>query len=132
MTQVGSAEKAFDALAPLAFAQSREDLLEVAEFGEDGKLQRIEFDWSKKGNAKIPSWDNTISWEYQDFGPILNRRSELRKSGQMSARGNRKADARFGDTPNHKRDRRRTTNSNKLFFMTPKPGATSSKSFKSS
>jgi len=71
MTQVGSAEKAFDALAPLAFAQSREDLLEVAEFGEDGKLQRIEFDWSKKGNAKIPSWDNTILGNIKISGQSL-------------------------------------------------------------
>jgi SEC-C motif/Protein of unknown function (DUF2384) len=58
--RIESAEKAFDALAPLAFGQSRKDLLEDAEFGEDGKVQRIEFDWRKKGNAKIPSWDNTI------------------------------------------------------------------------
>jgi SEC-C motif len=58
--RIESAEEAFDALAPLAFGQSREDLLEDAEFSGDGKLQRIEFDWRKKGNAKIPSWDNTI------------------------------------------------------------------------
>jgi len=58
--RIESAEKAFDALAPLAFGQSKEELLEHAEFGKGGKLQRIEFGWRKKGNAKIPSWDNTI------------------------------------------------------------------------
>jgi SEC-C motif len=58
--RIDSAEKAFGALAPLAFGQSKEELLESAKFGTDGKLQRIAFDWRKRGNAKIPSWDNTI------------------------------------------------------------------------
>lgn len=58
--RIESAEKAFGALASLAFGQSKEELLESAEFGRDGKLQRIAFDWRKRGNAKIPSWDNTI------------------------------------------------------------------------
>lgn len=55
-----SAEEAFEALAPLAWGQSKEDLLDDAKFGKDGKLQSTMFDWRKKGNAKIPSWDNTI------------------------------------------------------------------------
>lgn len=58
--RVESPERAFEILAPLAFGQSKEELLEGAEFGQDGKLHRIAFDWRKKGNAKIPSWDNTI------------------------------------------------------------------------
>lgn len=58
--RIDSAEKAFDALAPLAFGQSKDELLESAELGTDEKLQRIVFDWRKRGNAKIPSWDNTI------------------------------------------------------------------------
>ena len=53
-------ETAFDALAPLALGQSKGELLEGAKFGKDGKLQSVEFDWRKKGNAKIPSWDNTV------------------------------------------------------------------------
>ncbi len=57
---IESAEKAFDALAVLAFGQSKEELLKSAELGKDGKLQRIAFDWRKRGNAKIPSRDNTI------------------------------------------------------------------------
>jgi SEC-C motif/Antitoxin Xre/MbcA/ParS C-terminal toxin-binding domain len=52
--------EAFDALAPLAYGQAKAELLEDAEFGKDGKLRSIRFDWRKKGNAKIPSWDNTI------------------------------------------------------------------------
>src|SRR5437016_3640662 len=58
--RIESPETAFDALAPLALGQSKEELLEGAKFGKDGKLQSVEFDWRKKGNAKIPSWDNTV------------------------------------------------------------------------
>jgi len=58
--RIESPEEAIAALAPLAFGQTKEELLEDAKFGKDGKLQRIEFDWRKRGNAKIPSWDNTV------------------------------------------------------------------------
>jgi len=57
---IESPQGAFEALAPLAFEQSKEELLEGGERGRNGKLQRVAFDWRKKGNAKIPSWDNTI------------------------------------------------------------------------
>jgi SEC-C motif/Protein of unknown function (DUF2384) len=57
---IASPEAAFDALAPLALLQSKEELLEDARFGKDGTLESIEFDWRRKGNRKIPSWDNTI------------------------------------------------------------------------
>ncbi len=58
--RIESPEKAFEGLAPLAFGQSKEELLEDAEFDKNGKLRSVAFDWRKKGNAKIPSWDNTI------------------------------------------------------------------------
>jgi SEC-C motif/Protein of unknown function (DUF2384) len=58
--RIDSPEAAFEALASLAWGQSKEELLDGAEFGKDGKLRGIDFDWRKKGNAKIPSWDNTI------------------------------------------------------------------------
>ena len=58
--RVESPEGAFEALAPLAFGQPKEELLEDAKFDKDGKLRSVVFDWRKKGNAKIPSWDNTI------------------------------------------------------------------------
>jgi hypothetical protein len=57
---IESAETAFEALARLAFGQSKEELLEDARFDKDGKLRGVELDWRKRGNAKIPSWDNTI------------------------------------------------------------------------
>ena len=58
--RIESPERAFNALAPLALLQSKEELLEEAKFGKDGRLESIEFNWRKKGNRKIPSWDNTI------------------------------------------------------------------------
>jgi hypothetical protein len=58
--RIESPEKAFDALAPLAFGQTKEELLREAKFAKGGTLQSITFDWRKKGNAKIPSWDNTV------------------------------------------------------------------------
>jgi hypothetical protein len=58
--QIESAESAFEALAPLAPGRSKEELLEGVEFNERGKLRSVSFDWLKKGNSKMPSWDNTI------------------------------------------------------------------------
>jgi hypothetical protein len=58
--RIESPERAFEALAPLAFGQSKEELLHDAKFTKDGKLHSVAFDWRKKGNAKIPSWDNTV------------------------------------------------------------------------
>ncbi len=58
--RIESAKATLDALAPLAVGRSKEDLLDEAEFDRAGKLHCVEFDWLKKGNSKISSWDNTI------------------------------------------------------------------------
>jgi hypothetical protein len=58
--RIDSAEAAFKALAPLAVGRSKESLLDGAEFDQTGKLLSVKFGWLKKGNRKIPSWDNTI------------------------------------------------------------------------
>ncbi len=50
----------FDALAPLALGRSKAHLLSDAEFDQSGKLRSVVFDWLKKGNRKMTSWDNTI------------------------------------------------------------------------
>jgi len=47
-------------LASLAEGQSPEELLDDAAFDGAGELQAVTFDWLKKGNSKISSWDNTI------------------------------------------------------------------------
>lgn len=58
--KIESAESAFEALAPLAEGRCRQELWDDAEFDERGKLRSVSFDWLKKGNSKISSWDNTI------------------------------------------------------------------------
>jgi hypothetical protein len=58
--RIGSAEAAFEALAPLAEGRSKEDLLREAAFGQEGKLRRLEFNWLKKRNRKFTNWDNTV------------------------------------------------------------------------
>jgi len=58
--RIECAAAAFEALAPLAFGRQREDLLADAEFDKAGALRSVTFDWLKKGNSKMPTWDNTI------------------------------------------------------------------------
>jgi hypothetical protein len=58
--EVESPQTAFDALAPLAFETSTEELLAAAVRDTDGTLQSIEFEWAKAGNRKHASWTNTI------------------------------------------------------------------------
>jgi Protein of unknown function (DUF2384) len=54
---------------PPALGQSKEELLDEAEFGKDGKLHGVVLDWG--GNAKIPSWDNTILGNIKISGRTL-------------------------------------------------------------
>lgn len=58
--RVGSAQVAFDALASLAWGESKEELLDGAEVSADGTLLSVNFDWRKKGNPMHKTWDNTI------------------------------------------------------------------------
>jgi hypothetical protein len=58
--RIGSAQVAFDALAPLASGQTKEELLEGAEVVADGTLRKASITWTKPGNAMHKSWDNTI------------------------------------------------------------------------
>jgi hypothetical protein len=69
--RIESTEKAFEVLAPLALGQSKGELLDEAEFGKDGKLHSGVLDWRKKGNAKIPNWDNTILGNIKISGRTL-------------------------------------------------------------
>jgi hypothetical protein len=57
---IESAEAAFHALASLALTRTKDDLLEDAEFDRAGNLNAVTFEWLKKGNRKISTWDNTI------------------------------------------------------------------------
>lgn len=57
---IQSPQTAFAALKQLCIDSTEDELLQNAEFNAAGELQRIEFPWLKKGNAKHKSWDNTI------------------------------------------------------------------------
>ena len=70
--QVGSAQVAFDALAPLAWGVSKEELWESAEVNDDGTLRSVEIEWAKKGNKKFKKrWDNTILGRLHISGRVL-------------------------------------------------------------
>jgi len=69
--EIVSPQDAFEALKDLNFAETAEDLLQDAEFGDDKKLMRIQLAWLKKGNKKNKGWDNTV------LGHITIDRSSL-------------------------------------------------------
>jgi hypothetical protein len=69
--QIGSPGVAFEALAPLAWGCSKQDLLRNAEQEADGAIREVEFDWVKKGNRKIEAWDNTILGHIKISGQTL-------------------------------------------------------------
>jgi hypothetical protein len=58
--RVGSAHAAFEALAPMAWGVSKQELLQNAELDADGTLRSAEIPWLKKGNRMQRDWDNTI------------------------------------------------------------------------
>ncbi|MFZ0745411.1 MAG: SEC-C metal-binding domain-containing protein [Terracidiphilus sp.] len=69
--RVGSAQVAFDALAPLAWGTTKAELLEDAEWNADGSLRMVEIDWIVKGNAMHKTWDNTILGHLRISGQTL-------------------------------------------------------------
>jgi hypothetical protein len=84
--RVGSAQVAFDALASLAWGESKEDLLETVEMAADGTLRSADFDWRTKGNPMHKTWDNTILGHIKISGRTLvadvnsaNRATRIRK-----------------------------------------------------
>lgn len=69
--EIGSPQVAFDALAPLAWGESKEDLLNEAEMADDGALRSVSFDWIKRGNAMHKTWDNTVLGHLKIAGRTL-------------------------------------------------------------
>ncbi len=56
---IDSPQEAFDALKHLALDAADDSLLDDAQRGVDGALQRVEFSWLKSGNKLHKHWDNT-------------------------------------------------------------------------
>jgi hypothetical protein len=69
--RIGSAQVAFDALAPLAWGMTKEELHEQAELNSAGVLQSVEITWSKKGNKLHKTWENTILGQLKIAGHLL-------------------------------------------------------------
>jgi len=97
--EVGSAQVAFDALAPLCYTHSPEELLEEAEFDPEGALAKVEITWSKKGNRQHKTWDNTtlgtLSIEGRSLVATVN-------SAERAARVRKEIDDRLGLAAVHK------------------------------
>lgn len=97
--EVGSAQVAFDALAPLCYTHSPEELLEEAEFGPEGALTKVEITWNKKGNRQHKTWDNTT------LGHLLIEGRSLVatvNSAERAARLRKEIDDRLGLAAVHK------------------------------
>lgn len=84
--RIGSAHAAFEALSSLAWGSSKEELLDNAELDADGTLRSVEIEWTKKGNRKFKTWENTILGRIRISGRSLiaevnsqNRATRLRQ-----------------------------------------------------
>lgn len=53
-------EKTFEALHKLCFSETKEELLEQADYDKAGKIKAVDFPWLRKGNKQNPSWENTV------------------------------------------------------------------------
>lgn len=93
-----SAEAAFKALAPLAVGRTKKEVLDDAELDKEGKIRSVEFDWLKKGNRKISTWENTIlgSFRISEHSLIVEVNSEKR-----AKRIRAKIEKRLGGTATH-------------------------------
>ena len=120
--RIESPDKAFKALAPLALLQSEEELLEGAEFDKDGKLRSVEFDWHKKGNTKIPSWDNTVLGSIKISGRSLV--AEV-NSENRAKRLHAEIEKRLGTLATHQSTSAQTAD--EMLAKAPKPTNTQAK-----
>jgi hypothetical protein len=91
--KIGSAQVAFDALAPLAKGASKEELLQSAKHDADGALHEIRIPWLKKGNRRMKNWDNTILGTVCISGRTL--RAEV-NSDERASRLRREIEKRMG------------------------------------
>jgi len=58
--EITDPQTAFEKLASLCTVESAETLRETAKTYKTGMIREIGFSWTKKGNKKIPHYDNTI------------------------------------------------------------------------
>lgn len=58
--RIDDPEEALTKLAPLEVMTSPEEVVDGAERDDEGRLVRAAIQWQRRGNSKIPHWDNTI------------------------------------------------------------------------
>jgi hypothetical protein len=120
--EVESAEAAFRALHPLASRATRKRLLDVAEFGKDGRLHWVEFTWTKRGNRAGRSSPNTILGYLEITGRTLT--VEVNSAGR-ARRIQAAIRRRLGDKARHLQTET-TTQEDLIAEHEPEPGRPSS------
>ncbi len=101
---VPSAQAAFDALAPLAWGTTKDDLLKMGEprYNADGSIYKIRIPWQKPGNARMKDWDSTLLGEIV----ITGRKLEAQvNSAERVAMLRQEIESRLGGAALHKETR---------------------------
>jgi hypothetical protein len=119
---IESEEAAFEALAPLAVGRRKEELLEEAELDKAGKIRSVEFDWLKKGNRKMSTWENTILGSIRIAGHSLV--AEV-NSEKRAKRIRAEIEKRLGGTTTHQSTVAKTAD--EMLAESPKRGKDSAK-----
>lgn len=94
---IDSPQITFDKLRDLALIEDEAELLEDAERGQDGAIQKTTITWHKRGNALHSSWDNTVMGRLFIDGNTLtievnseNRAKRIRKEVEKRLKGHAK------------------------------------------
>ena len=96
--EVESAEAAFRALHPLSGRATENELLDGAEFDKDGRLHRVDFPWTKRGNRAHKQMHNTILGYLEITGRALTVEvNSARRARRIQAAIRR----RLGDKARH-------------------------------
>ncbi len=82
---IGSPQVAFDALASLAWGESKEDLLNDAELAADGALLSIVFEWRKKRQHSAQDLGQHNLGAPENHGTYTHGRSKLCPAGQKNS-----------------------------------------------
>jgi hypothetical protein len=83
---IDSADAAFHALKHLCVTQSEDELLASAELGADGRIEHVEINWSKPGNALHARWTNTSLGRIEISGKRLIAEVNSANRGEMLRR----------------------------------------------
>jgi hypothetical protein len=90
---IDSPAEAFVALKGLAIGQSEDELLQDAQYAAPGILQRVEINWTKRGNSRHKGWETTVLGRIEIDGTQLT--AEV-NSAQRAAEFKRLVSERLG------------------------------------